>query len=106
MPFAATRMNLEMIILIQLDRERQISYDIAYMWHLKKKDGNEFIYKVEIDSQTYRKNLVVTSGRRVTWGGIDCEFGIDINTLLYLKWITNKDLLYSTGNAAEYYATI
>ena len=37
MPFAATRMNLEMIILIQLDRERQISYDIAYMWHLKKK---------------------------------------------------------------------
>ena len=37
MPFAATWMNLEMIILSQLDRERQISYDIAYMWHLKKK---------------------------------------------------------------------
>ena len=37
MPFAATRMNLEMLILSQLDRERQISYDIAYMWNLKKK---------------------------------------------------------------------
>ena len=24
------------------------------------------------------------------------EFGIDMYTLLYLKWITNKDLLYST----------
>ena len=24
-------------------------------------------------------------------------------TLLYLKWITNKDLLYSTGNSAQYY---
>ena len=22
-------------------------------------------------------------------------------TLLYLKWITNKDLLYSTGNSAQ-----
>ena len=25
------------------------------------------------------------------------------HTLLYLKWITNKDLLYSTGNAVECY---
>ena len=24
-------------------------------------------------------------------------------TLLYLKWITHKDLLYSTGNSAESY---
>ena len=33
-------------------RERQVSYDIAYMWHLKKNDTNELIYKTEIDSQT------------------------------------------------------
>ena len=30
------------------------------------------------------------------------EFEIDLYTLLYLKWITNKDLLYSTGNSAQY----
>ena len=35
-------------------------------------------------------------------GGIDREFGINMYTLLYLKWITNKDLLYSTGNSAQY----
>ena len=29
------------------------------------------------------------------------EFGIDMYTLLYLKWITNKALLYSTGNSAQ-----
>ena len=29
-------------------------------------------------------------------------FWIDMYTLLYLKWITNKDLLYTTGNYAEY----
>ena len=28
------------------------------------------------------------------------EFGIDMYTLLYLKWITNKGLLYSTWNSA------
>ena len=28
---------------------------------------------------------------------------MDLYTLLYLKWITNKDLLYSTGNFAQCY---
>ena len=31
------------------------------------------------------------------------EFGMDRCTLLYLKWIANKDLLYSTGNSTQYY---
>ena len=31
------------------------------------------------------------------------EFGRDMYTLLYLKWITNKDLLYSTRNSARCY---
>ena len=35
--------------------------------------------------------------------GIVREFGMDMYTLLYLKWITNKDLLYSTGNSAQCY---
>ena len=35
MPFAATWMDLEMIILSEVG-QRQISYDITYMWNLKK----------------------------------------------------------------------
>ena len=31
------------------------------------------------------------------------EFVMDTYALLYLKWITNKDLLYSTGNSAQCY---
>ena len=31
------------------------------------------------------------------------EFGPDMYILLYLKWITNKDLLYSPGNSAQCY---
>ena len=38
------------------------------------------------------------------WGeGIFREFGMNMYTLLYLKWITNKDLLYCTGNSAQCY---
>ena len=31
------------------------------------------------------------------------EFWMDMYTLLYLKRITNKDVLYSTGNSAQCY---
>ena len=31
------------------------------------------------------------------------EFGMDMYTWLYLKWITNKNLLYSTGNSGQCY---
>ena len=38
MPCAATWMDLEIIKLseVKSDRERQITYNIAYMWNLKK----------------------------------------------------------------------
>ena len=54
MPFAATQVHLEIIILntkwSKSDREGQISYDITYMWNLKN-DTNELIYK---QKQTHR----------------------------------------------------
>jgi len=38
------------------------------------------------------------------WGrGTVRGLGMDRYTLLYLKWITNKTLLYSTGNSAQCY---
>ena len=30
------------------------------------------------------------------------EIGVDVHTLLNIKWITNKDLLYSTRNSTQY----
>ena len=35
--------------------------------------------------------------------GIVREFGMDMYTVLYSKWITNKDLLYSIGNSVQCY---
>ena len=43
------------------DRERQIAYDIAYMWNLKN-DTNELIYKTETDLEN---KLMVTKGERL-----------------------------------------
>ena len=57
MPFAATRMDLEIITKWnQSERERQIPYDITNMWNLKY-DTNELIYETETDSQTQRLDL-------------------------------------------------
>ena len=36
--------------------------------------------------------------------GIVREFGMGMYTLLYLEWITNKGLLYSTRNSTQGYA--
>ena len=51
MPFAATWMELEIFILSKSERERQIIYDITYIWNLKY-DTNELIYETETHSQT------------------------------------------------------
>jgi len=51
MPFAATLMNLEIIILSEVSQTEKDKYDIVYMWNLKKKGTNEFTYKTEIELQ-------------------------------------------------------
>ena len=50
MSFAATWMDLEIIILSDV-RQRQISYDVTYV-ESKKNHTCELKYKTEIDSQT------------------------------------------------------
>ena len=41
---------------------------------------------------------------RIGWReGVVREFGVDRYTLLYLKWITNKDLLDNTWNSPQCY---
>ena len=45
--------------------------------------------------------LTVAGAGEGRGGGIVREFGMDVYTLLYLKWITNKDVLYSAWNSAQ-----
>ena len=63
---------------------------------MNKKMTNELIYKMERDLQTERRSLWLPAGKR--WrAGLIRKFGMDMYTVLYLKWIINRDLLYSTG---------
>ena len=52
MPFAATWMQLEMLIVNEVSQKNsQIPQNITYMWNLKY-DTNKPIYKAESDSET------------------------------------------------------
>lgn len=39
---------------------------------------------------------------RSSGGGVDWELGISRYKLLYIEWISNKALLYGTGNQIQY----
>ena len=104
MPFAATWMDLEIVILSEASQTQKEKYRMMSL--------TCGIFKKLIQMNLLTKQKQTHRGRKQTWlprgrvgGGIVREFGIDMYTLLYLKWITNKDLLYSTGNSAQYYET-
>ena len=96
MPFLAAQMDLKIIKLSEVS-QRQISYDITYMWNLKKKnDTNEIIYKTHIDSQSEKTNLWLPNGK-------EREGYLRSLGPLYIKHVNNKHLLYSTETYAQYF---
>ena len=80
-------------------REGQTSHDIIYVWNLKKKMIEMNLFTKQ--KQTQRENKLTVT-KRERWGGINQEFWINRYILLRIKQITNKDLLYSTGNYIQY----
>ena len=45
----------------------------------------------------------MVAGQMEEWGErVDSDLGMDMYTLLYLQWMTSKDLLYSTGNCSMF----
>ena len=95
MSLAATWMDIGNVILSEMsDRGGEILYDIPYMWNLKRNYANELIYEKEIDSQIQKTSL------QLPGKGLGA-FGMDMDTVLYLKWITDKYLLYNTRNSAQ-----
>lgn len=61
MPLAAAWMGLEMITKWSKS-ERQISYDIAYMWNLNY-NTTEHIYKIK-QTDSFKHKLTVTKGEK------------------------------------------
>ena len=83
---------------------------INILWYhlyadLKNNYTNEFIYKTERESQTIENKLMVTK-REKAGGGIHQDLGNNRYTLFHIKWISNKVLLYSTGNYTQNFIKI
>ena len=60
MPFAATWMDLEIIILSevsQIEKDKYLMMSLICEILKKKNDTNELIYKTEIDTHTHETNL-------------------------------------------------
>ena len=56
--------------------------------------------------QTHRHRKQTYGSQRGKVGGAvtSCELGPDMHTLLYIKQIATKDLLYSSGTSTQYMA--
>ena len=69
MTFAATWMELEIVVLSEVSQTRQIPYDIAYMWNLEKiEQMNSF--KIRSRVTDVENKLMVTTGekrRKKSW---------------------------------------
>ena len=82
------------------DRERRISYKITYWWELIKMIQKNLFAK---QKQTQGFGNHTYSYQRGNAGGrINGEVGTGLYTPWYTKSVSNKDLLYSTGNATQF----
>ena len=95
MPFLATWMDLEIIILSEVKSDQRKTNTIWYHLYVESKRGHK---------RTYLRNRLTDIGNRLVvvkgeggGGELDGEFGISRCKLLYIEWI-NKVLLHSTRN--------
>ena len=59
---------------------------------IQKNGTDDPVCKAEIDTDVENKHMDTKGGKRGQ--GMNSEIGIDIYTLICIKYITNKDLLY------------
>ena len=64
------------------EREKQISYNITYMWNLEKWYRWTYLQSTNRHTDIENKLMNTKEGRR---GGMNWETGIDIYTLLCIK---------------------
>ena len=87
--------------------KRKLSWIIVYpkpnVWcSYRKKNTQRYTEERSPFKSGSRKKKSGSRWQEEWGGGIRREFEIEY-TQLYLKWITSKDLPYSTGNSAQYY---
>ena len=101
MPFAAKWVDLEVITLSEVCQKEIDKYHITYTWNLKY-DTNELSMK---QKQTHKRTDLWLPRGRGGKEGMEWEFGVSRYKLVYIEWINNKVLWYSTGNYIQYPGT-
>ena len=107
--FVETWMDLETVIQNEVCQKEKNKYCILkHIYGIQKNGTDEPVFKAEIEIQMQRTNVWTpreeSGGRGVGGGGMNCEIGIDMYTLMCVKQITNKNLLYSTRNSTSLYS--
>jgi len=90
-------MVLKTIVKTEKDKYH-VTSGICGIYH--KNDTNELIYKTGTDSQIQKTSLRLPKGKS---GRDKPGVWITTHTLLCIRRITNKDLLYSTGSSTQYF---
>ena len=94
-PFIATWVELETLILSQVGQKEKDKYHmLSYIWNLIY-GTNEPFHRKENHEHGEQTCGCQAEGRG---NGMDWEFGVNRCRLLPLQWISNEILLYSTGN--------
>ena len=85
----------------QSEREKQISYINAYMWNLERWYRWTGLQGRNRDTDVENKCTDTKGGkRRGAWEGsvMNWAIGIDVYTLMWIKLMSNKNLLYEKIN--------
>ena len=83
------------------EREKKLSYNNAYMWNLEKWYRWTGLQGRNWDTDVENKRMDTKRGKRQGGGGggvMNWAIGIDMYTLMCIKLMTNKDLLYKKIN--------
>ena len=91
-------MDLETVIQSEVSQKEKNKYHIlTHICGAQKNGTDEPVCREERETQMWRTNVWTPRGE--SGGGVWCsvtnwEIRIDIYTLICIKWITNKNLLY------------
>ena len=98
--FVETWMDLETVIQSEVSQKEKNKYRILMHIYGTSKNGTNEFARRNRDTDVENKRMDTKWGKWWWWGGgvMNWEIGIDIYTLICIKWITNKNLLYKKMN--------
>ena len=99
-------MNLGTVIQSEVSQKEKNKYRIlTHICGIYKNGTDEPVCRAEIETQMQRTNVWTPRGKSGGGGGggggMNWEIGIDMYTLICIKWMTNKNLLYKKINKIQ-----